>query len=166
MLAADPIGAFFAADREVSPSVSVLRELRVLLTGTDTGPPATRALADCPEALFDAYRRMAAECLTLPPRSILGLSARPLEAGLVARVFLTARRLCEQDPETAIDRGRSLLLDVLEPAALTWSRRDVAAARRAFHDPGRKRDFDRWMRGVRERDTADGLFGLRFGGNR
>ncbi|WP_067597429.1 GTPase-associated protein 1-related protein [Nocardiopsis listeri] len=166
VLAADPIGAFFAADREVSPSVSVLRELRVLLTGTDTGPPATRALADCPEALFDAYRRMAAECLALPPRSILGLSARPLEAGLVARVFLIARRLCEQDPETAIDRGRSLLLDVLEPAALTWSRRDVAAARRAFHDPGRKRDFDRWMRGVRERDTADGLFGLRFGGNR
>ena len=165
-LAADPIGAFFAADREVSSAVSVLRELRLLHTGTDTGPLATRALADCPDALFDAYRRVAAERLTLPPRSILGPSARPLEAELVARVFLTARRLCAQGPAMAIDRGRSLLLHVLEPAAPTWSRRDVTAARRAFHDPGRERDFDRWVRGVRERDRTNGLFGPRFGGSR
>lgn len=165
-LAADPIGAFFAADREVSSAVSVLSELRLLRTGTDTGPLATRALADCPDALFDAYRRVAAERLTLPPRSILGLSARPLEAELVARVFLTARRLGAEGPAMAIDRGRSLLLHVLEPAALTWSRRDVATARRAFHDPGRERDFDRWVRGVRERGGANGLFGLRSGGGR
>lgn len=165
-LAADPIGAFFAADREVSSAVSVLRELRLLHTGAGAGPLAARALADCPEALFDAYRQAAAERLTLPPRSILGLSARPLEAELVARVFLTARRLCVGGRATALDRGRSLLLDVLEPAAPTWSRRDVAAARRAFHDPDRERDFDRWVRGVRERGGQDGLFGPRFGGGR
>lgn len=170
-LAAGPLGALFAADREASGAVLVLRELHLLHSGARDAPPplpgeellAARALATCPGEVFDAYHQAAAERLILPPRSILSRSVRPLEAELVARVFLTAHRLCEGG---SADRGRSLLVDVLEPAALTWSRRHVAATRRVFDDPEQTRDFDRWVRGIRDLGGPIGLFRLRLGGNR
>ena len=138
----------------------VRRRIGVRLSRWDESLSA-RILASCEPEVFDAYLRATAARLLPPPD---GAPCGPVglgEADLVARVFLTARRLggATRTPGPAAERGRALLVNVLEPAALTWSRRDTAAVRKSFGHPEEEHAFDRWARRVRERAGRGGLFG-------
>lgn len=129
---------------------------------------SARVLAECGPEVFDAYRRVASERLTLACASVSGRAGRPLDVALVVRVFLTARRMAgtAKARGPVSERGRELLTNVLEPASLTWSRRNTSAARKAFTDPEEERAFEQWVRQSREQSGRRGLFARLWKGPR
>jgi hypothetical protein len=129
------------------------------------------ALSDCAEEVFAAYCRAALVRLTLPTRREQrerpgGEVRKPPEAELAARVFRTARALGGETGQESRGRGDDLLRHVLEPALITWPRRDLGKVRRAFGRGGRDRggqgdggpEFEAWSRSLRKRDGGGGLF--------
>lgn len=145
----------------------VLRRVGDRLLGWDQNLSA-RVLAECGPEVFDAYRRVASERLTLSCESASGRAGRPLDVALVVRVFLTARRMvgAAKAREPVSERGRELLANVLEPASLTWSRRNTAAARKAFTTPEEERAFEQWVRQSREQSGRRGVFARLWKGPR
>lgn len=127
-----------------------------------------RVLAECGPEVFDAYRRVASERLTLSCASASGRAGGPLDVALVVRVFSTARRMVEATEArgSVAERGRELLTNVLEPASLTWSRRNTIAVRKAFTVPEEEQAFEQWIRQSQERSGRGGLFARLWRGTR